>query len=79
MNRHILIFIILPAGKGARGFNVIVHFPKDREMQRELSKRVAAVHAQTIIEKVKALPCPIEQKAALLDAIKRYIQKEDGD
>lgn len=47
-------------------------------MQRELSKRVATVHAQVVMEKIKALNCPLEQKVALLDAIIGYIEKEDG-
>ena len=47
-------------------------------MQRELSKRVAVVHAQAIMQKVKSLSCPLEQKAALLDAVKRYIESGDG-
>lgn len=64
--------------KGVIPFNIIVHFPEDREMQRELSKRVATVHAQVVMEKIKALNCPLEQKVALLDAIIGYIEKEDG-
>lgn len=64
--------------KGVIPFNIIVHFPTDREMQRELSKRVAIVHAQAITQKVKSLSCPLEQKIALLDAVKRYIENEDG-
>lgn len=72
---HIHFFSI---GEEVRKVNIIVHFPKDREMQRELSKKVASVHAQTVIEKVKAMPCPLEQKAELLDAIKRYIQSGGG-
>lgn len=47
-------------------------------MQQELAKKVAAVHAQTVIEKIKSMPCPIEQKAALIDAIKEVHQNEDG-
>ena len=66
------------AGRGTEAFNVVVHFPKNRETRRELLKRAAAVHAQTIAEKVKALPCPAEQKAGLLDAVAGYIRKEDG-
>lgn len=52
-----------------------MHYPKDIEMQRELSRRVASVHAQVVIEKIKALNCPLEQKVALLDAIIEYIEK----
>ena len=38
-------------------------------MQRELAKRVAVVHAQTVMEKLAALSCPVEQKVQLIDAI----------
>lgn len=64
--------------KGGTALQIIVHFPKDKEMQRELSKKAAIIHADAVIEKIKALPCPTEQKAELLGAIKRYIQNEDG-
>lgn len=57
---------------------IIVHFPEDREMQRELSKRVATVHAQTVIEKIKTMSCPADQKVELINAIKKYIKSEDG-
>jgi len=81
-NMDKLRFIYFPrdtdAGKEVRTVNIIVHFPTDREMQRELSKRVAIVHAQAITQKVKSLSCPLEQKIALLDAVKRYLEKEDG-
>lgn len=55
-----------------------MHFPKNIEMQRELSKRVAVVHAQTVIEKIKSMSCPVEQKAKLIDTIKHIHQNEDG-
>lgn len=50
-------------------FRVIMHYPESEEMKRELAKRVAAVHAQTVMEKLSTLSCPVEQKAQLLDAI----------
>lgn len=55
-----------------------MHYPQTTEMQRELSKKVAAVHAQTVIEKIKSLTCPVEQKAALIDAIRHIHQDEDA-
>lgn len=38
-------------------------------MQRELAGRVAIVHAQTIMEKLATLSCPLDQKLQLIDAI----------
>ena len=40
---------------------VIMHYPTTPEKQEELSKKVAAVHAQTVMEQIKAMPCPVEQ------------------
>ena len=47
----------------------IVHEPETEETRRELARRVAMVHAQTVVEKLSALSCPAEQKAQLMDAI----------
>lgn len=66
------------ADRGVISFNIIVHYPEDIEMQRELSRRVAIVHAQAIMQKVKSLSCPLEQKVALLDAVEKYIKSRDG-
>ena len=57
---------------------VIMHGPTTPEKQEELSKKVAAVHAQTVMEQIKAMPCPVEQKAELIEAIKRIHQQRDG-
>ena len=57
---------------------VIMHYPAGPEMQAALSKQVAAVHAQTVMEQIKAMPCPVEQKAELIEAIKRIHQQRDG-
>lgn len=48
---------------------ILVHYPETEEMQLELAKRVAVVHAQTVVEKLGTLSCPAEQKARLIDAI----------
>ena len=57
---------------------VIMHYPATQENQKELSKKVAAVHAQAVMEQIKSMPCPIEQKAELVEAIKRIHQQRDG-
>ena len=54
-----------------------MHCPETIEMQGELSKKVASVHAQTVIEKLKSLTCPVEQKAKLINAIRRIHQNEE--
>ena len=57
---------------------VIMHYPTTPEKQEELSKKVAAVHAQTVMEQIKAMPCPVEQKAELIEAIGRIHRQRDG-
>lgn len=59
-------------------FSLIMHYPNTIEIQEELSKKVSAVHLRTIIEKLKSLTCPVEQEAALIDAI-RHVLKEKMD
>ena len=49
--------------------NVIVHYPKTIEGQRELAERVAGVHADMVNQHIKKLNCPSDQKALLLDAV----------
>lgn len=55
-----------------------MYYPKSIEMQKDLSKKVATAHAQTVIEKIKSMPCPIEQKAKLIDTIRKVHKTEDG-
>ena len=49
--------------------NVIVHYPKTIEGQRELAERVAGVHADMVSQHIKKLNCPSDQKVQLLDAV----------
>ena len=49
--------------------NVIVHYPKTVEGQRELAERVAGVHADMVNQYIKKLNCPSDQKVQLLDAV----------
>ena len=49
--------------------NVIMYYPKTETGQEELTKRVADVHAASVIRRLKALNCPTSQKQALLDAV----------
>ena len=57
---------------------VIMYYPATPEKQEELSQKVAAVHAQTVMERIKSMSCPVEQKAELIEAIKRIHQQRDG-
>ena len=60
--------------------NVIVHYPKTIEGQRELAERVAGVHADMVNQHIKKLNCPSDQKVQLLDAvIKSVSSKKAGE
>ena len=48
---------------------IILYYPKTADSRLELSRRVAAVHADAVLARLKALHCPESQKRALLDAI----------
>jgi len=48
---------------------VIVHYPKTEEGKDELARRVATVHAESVIAKLNRLNCPTKQKLELVDAI----------
>ena len=56
-------------------FSVIIHYPEGEEAQKELAKKVADVHAQTVVEMVKDMPVSMEQKVRLISAIKDYIPR----
>lgn len=53
--------------------DVIIHFPRSKEGQEKLAKRVATVHAQVIYNYISRSECSTEQKVALLDAIQENI------
>ena len=55
-----------------------MYYPTTEEGRSELSKRVAAVHAEHAIKMVDRLNCPTEQKLELIDAaVKRIRQREN--
>ena len=63
-------------------FNVIFYAPKTETGQKELSQRVASVHADTVVSRLQKLTCPTAQKLQLLDAIitqSKYLQIKKGD
>ena len=48
---------------------ITLYYPKTAASRLELSKRVAAIHADAVLARLKTLHCPEAQKRALLDAI----------
>ena len=59
--------------------NIIVYHPKTEEGKEELSKRVADVHATSVIQRLKALNCPTSQKQELLDAVIETVKKRSRE
>ena len=55
---------------------VIVYSPHSMQGQVELSKRVAAVHAQIIYAYISRLDCPTDQKIAILNMIQSSIRDD---
>lgn len=55
--------------------NVIVYYPKTEEGREDLARRVAEVHADAVIQRLKSLNCPTRQKLELLDAVVNTVQK----
>ena len=48
---------------------VKMYLPQSEAGRQELARRVAGVHADAVVAKVKGLPCSTEQKQALIDCI----------
>ena len=49
--------------------NVIVYTPNAESGQKELSRRIASIHADAGIARLQKLTCPTTQKLQLLDTI----------
>lgn len=49
--------------------HIIVHEPTSLDGKTELARRVADVHAQVVLRRIKELNCPTNQKLELLDAV----------
>ncbi|GLB29512.1 hypothetical protein LAD12857_14350 [Lacrimispora amygdalina] len=50
--------------------NMIVYNPQTEEDKKELGRRAAVIHNQVLMQTVRLLHCPNDQKKALLNAIK---------
>ena len=55
---------------------MIVHSPKTDAGKEELARRVATVHAESVIAKINRLNCPTKQKLELVDAVVNGIKSE---
>ena len=59
--------------------NLIVYRPRTEQEQTELARRIAGIHAETVLRQVQELSCPAEQKRELLDAVIKECTKEKMD
>lgn len=59
--------------------HVIVHFPTTEEGKDELARRVSDVHAAAVIQRIKELNCPTQQKLELLDAVIITAKERNGE
>lgn len=49
---------------------LVIHRPADEKGREALAKKVASVHAQAVVERVKAMSCSPEQKVKLMEAVR---------
>lgn len=57
--------------------NLITYFPRTEQEQTELARRIAGIHAETVLRQVQELSCPAEQKRELLDRMIESVKKTD--
>ena len=50
--------------------NVIVYYPKSSNELKDLQKKVAAVHADAVIQYIQKQPCHKEQKLEMVNKLK---------
>ena len=58
--------------------HVIAHFPATEAGKEALARRVSDVHAGAVIQRIKELNCPTQQKLALLDAVIKTAKANNG-
>ncbi|GLC82822.1 hypothetical protein LBYZC6_49360 [Lacrimispora brassicae] len=49
--------------------NMIVHQPKTKEDRKQLERKAASLHSQTVLQYVQQLSCPNDQKQALIEEL----------
>ena len=58
--------------------NMIVYYPNSKEGKKLLAQRVAQVHADSVMDRIKRLNCPANQKTELLNAVLNTAKKEES-
>lgn len=48
-----------------------VHYPDTDQGIKALTRQVAVIHAKAVLEFIRSLPCPWEQKLLIIEEIKK--------
>lgn len=56
---------------------VFIHLPKTPEGKAELVKELAVFHAEHAQKMIRSLPCPMDQKLEILDAVVKDARRKD--
>lgn len=54
--------------------NVIVHYPEDFDIMKELRAKVTEIHTEAVTAYISKLSCPKEQKLQLIKAVKENLE-----
>ena len=68
-----------PIAKKHAPFELVVYYPKTEEGKRELSERVADIHAETVLQMIHKQDCPSAQKLQLVDAVVETAKRRNRD
>lgn len=66
-------------GRKSAPIKIVMHYPEDEPGRKDLSRRVAAVHADAVNRQLQRLTCPTPQKLQLLTAIVKQVEKDQED
>ena len=58
--------------------NMIIYYPQSEEGKKLLAQRVAEVHADSVIDRIKRLTCPSNQKTELFNAVLNTAKNENS-
>ena len=58
--------------------NMIVYYPKSEVGKKLLAQHVAQVHADSVMDRIKRLNCPANQKTELLNAVLNTAKNEES-
>ncbi len=57
---------------------VFIHLPKTPKGKAELAKELAIFHAEHAQKMIQQLPCPVDQKLEILDAVVKEARRKDA-